>query len=265
MSTTDGALFGSRPDIVGHRGLGKGVVDGQVENTLGSLLAAVEVGVDWVELDVSRTRDDVLVVHHNPATADGRFLVDHSADELANDGIVRLDEVLDALPGDVAIDFDLKPVLEDATCAADAGTVGLLLPVLRRELAQRRLLVTSFDVAALGWLRDELPGLPCGLLTWLDFPLRIAVPMAARFGAAVVGLHYRSFGANPVEPGHVHRDVETNIAVAHDAGLEVLAWCPGEDEVGALVGAGVDAVCLNDVPRLLPLVRSLRDPQVPVP
>jgi glycerophosphoryl diester phosphodiesterase len=203
------------------------------------------------------------VVHHNPATADGRFLVDRTAAELASAGIATLDEVLEALPAEVPIDFDLKPVLEDATGPVDATTAGLLLPVLRHELTLRRLLLTSFDVAALGWLRDELPGLPCGLLTWLDFPLRIGVPMAARFGAAVVGLHYRSFAANPVEPGPVHRDLATNLAVAHDAGLEVLAWCPGESEVGALVAAGVDAVTVNDVPRMLPLVRTLRDRQVP--
>jgi len=261
----DPTVFHSRPDVVGHRGLGRGVVDGHVENTLASLEAAVAAGVDWVELDVSRTRDDVLVVHHNPATADGRFLVDRPVAELTALGVATLDEVLGALPPDVAIDLDLKPVLEDANCRLDATTAGLLLPVLRREVARRRLLVTSFDVAALGWLRDELPGLACGLLTWLDFPLRIAVPMAARFGASVVGLHYRSFGPNPVEPGPVHRDLATNVAVAHGAGVEVLAWCPGEQEVGALVAAGVDAVTVNDVGRMLPLVRALRDPQVPAP
>ena len=262
MSAAD-RLFAARPDVLGHRGLGKGVVDGHVENTIGSLTAALAAGVDWVELDVSRSSDDVLVVHHNPATADGRFLVDRTAAELASAGIATLDEVLEALPAKVAIDFDLKPVLEDATGQVGATTAGLLLPVLRRQLARRRLLVTTFDVTALGWLRDELPGLPCGLLTWLDFPLRIAVPMAARFGAAVVGLHYRSFAANPVEPGPVHRDLATNMSVAHHAGLEVLAWCPGETEIGALVAAGVDAVTVNDVPRMLPLVRALRDPQVP--
>jgi glycerophosphoryl diester phosphodiesterase len=262
MSAAD-RVFAARPDVLGHRGLGKGVVDGHVENTIGSLTAALAAGVDWVELDVSRSSDDVLVVHHNPATADGRFLVDRTAAELASAGIATVDEVLEALPAKVAIDFDLKPVLEDATGPVDATTAGLLLPVLRRELSRRRLLVTTFDVTALGWLRDELPGLPCGLLTWLDFPLRIAVPMAARSGAAVVGLHYRSFAANPVEPGPVHRDLATNMSVAHDAGLEVLAWCPGESEIGALVAAGVDAVTVNDVPRMLPLVRALRDPQVP--
>jgi glycerophosphoryl diester phosphodiesterase len=262
MSAAD-RVFAARPDVLGHRGLGKGVVDGHVENTIGSLIAALAAGVDWVELDVSRSSDDVLVVHHNPATADGRFLVDRTAAELASAGIATLDEVLEALPAKVAIDFDLKPVLEDSTGPVDATTAGLLLPVLRRELAHRRLLVTTFDVTALGWLRDELPGLPCGLLTWLDFPLRIAVPMAARFGAAVVGLHYRSFGANPIEPGPVHRDLATNMSVAHEAGLQVLAWCPGESEIGALVAAGVDAVTVNDVPRMLPLVRALRDRQVP--
>jgi glycerophosphoryl diester phosphodiesterase len=262
MSAAD-RVFAARPDVLGHRGLGKGVVDGHVENTIGSLTAALAAGVDWVELDVSRSSDDVLVVHHNPATADGRFLVDRTAAELASAGIATVDEVLEALPAKVAIDFDLKPVLEDATGPVGATTAGLLLPVLRRELARRRLLVTTFDVTALGWLRDELPGLPCGLLTWLDFPLRIAVPMAARSGAAVVGLHYRSFAANPAEPGPVHRDLATNMSVAHDAGLEVLAWCPGESEIGALVAAGVDAVTVNDVPRMLPLVRALRDPQVP--
>ena len=262
MSAAD-RLFAARPDVLGHRGLGKGVVDGHVENTIGSLTAALAAGVDWVELDVSRSSDDVLVVHHNPATADGRFLVDRTAAELASAGIATLDAVLEAMPANIAIDFDLKPVLEDATGQVGATTAGLLLPVLRRQLARRRLLVTTFDVTALGWLRNELPGLPCGLLTWLDFPLRIAVPMAARFGAAVVGLHYRSFAANPVEPGPVHRDLATNMSVAHDAGLEVLAWCPGESEIGALVAAGVDAVTVNDVPRMLPLVRALRDPQVP--
>jgi glycerophosphoryl diester phosphodiesterase len=258
-------VFADRPDVLGHRGLGKGVVDGHVENTIGSLHAALAAGVDWVELDVSRSSDDVLVVHHNPATADGRFLVERTAAELATAGIASLDEVLEALPADVAIDFDLKPVLEDATGLVEATTAGLLLPVLRRELPRRRLLLTTFDVTALGWLRDELPGLPTGLLTWLDFPLRIAIPMAARFGAAAVGLHYRSFAANPVEPGPVHRDLATNMSVAHDAGLEVLAWCPGESEIGALVAVGVDAVTVNDVPRMLPLVRALRDPQAPAP
>lgn len=255
--TGSATVFARRPDVLGHRGLGRGVVDGSVENSVESLVAAAAAGVDWVELDVSRCADDVLVVHHNPSTGDGRFLVERTAAELAGDGVATLDEVLAALPPDQPVDLDLKPVLEDALAAADAGTVGLLAPVLRREARRRRLLVTSFDSAALGWLRDGQPDLVCGLLTWLDFPLRIAVPMAARLAMPVLGVHHRSLGPNDREPGPVHRDLATNVAIAHEAGLEVLAWCPGADDAEGLVGAGVDALVVNDVPRLLPLVRAL--------
>lgn len=241
--------------MVGHRGLGKGVVAGQVENTLGSLRAAVAAGVDWVELDVSRSADDVLVLHHNPSDERGGFLVEATAADLAARGVLRLEDALDALPAEVRVDLDVKPVLEDAVGAPD--TVDLLLPVLRRERSRRELLVTSFDATALLRVRTALPEVPTGLLTWLDFPLRIAVPMAARLGVDVLGLHHRSFSPNEVEPGPVHRDPGHSVAVAHEAGLEVLAWCPGADEVGPLVAAGVDAVAVNDVPRMLPLVRSL--------
>jgi glycerophosphoryl diester phosphodiesterase len=232
------------------------VVDGYVENTLDSLLTAVGAGTDWLELDVTRTVDDVLVIHHNPSTADGRFLVGRTAAELAAVGVVTLDEALEALPADVPLNVDVKSILEDATRDLAAGTVGLLASALRRESRRRKMLVTSFDAAALLRLRDEAPGPAYGLLTWLDFPLRIAVPMAAHLAMSVVGVHYRSFGANAVEPGLVHHPAADSVAVAHEAGLEVLAWCPGPEEVPSLVGAGVDAVCVNDVPRMLPLVRS---------
>lgn len=258
MTTTDRPVFTTAPAVVGHRGFGKGVVDGHAENTLESLLAAVVAGVDWVELDVSRSADGVLVVHHDPATPDGHFLVDRTAADLAAHGVPRLDDVLDALPVDVALDIDIKPVLEDAVTGPD--TVELVLPVLGRECRRRRMLVTSFDVTALQRVRESVPRVPIGLLTWLDFPLRIAVPMAARLGADVVGLHHRSFAANAVEPGPVHRGAARSIEVAHQAGLEVLAWCPGAEEIPALVDAGVDGLVLNDVPRLLPLVRALAQP-----
>jgi len=248
-------LFPDPPAVIGHRGLGSGVVDGLPENSLASMSAAVAAGVDWVELDVSRSSEDVLVVHHNPATLEGAFLVECTAPDLSAMGVAALQDVLDGLPGEVAVDIDVKPVLEDALTVRD--TVELLLPLLRREQPRRRLMVTSFDATALQRVRAGVPGLPTGLLTWFDFPLRIAVPMAARLGVDVVGLHHRSFAANTVEPAHLHREPARNVTVAHEAGLEVLAWCPGPEEVPGLVAAGVDALVVNDVPTMLPLVRSL--------
>lgn len=248
-------VFAGRPAVVGHRGLGKGVVAGHQENSLGSLLAAVDLGVDWVELDVTRTVDDILVVHHNPADDVGGFLVEQPAHLLLERGVATLEDTFEALPPGVAVDVDLKTVLEDAPLGAGGGTVALLAPLLAREVRRRRLLVTSFDVAALLWLRERVPSLPLGLIGWVDFPLRMAVTAAAHLGLDVVCLHHGSFSVNAIERGPVHRDPARSVEVAHQAGLEVLAWCPVPPALDGLVDAGVDAVCLDDVPTALPLLR----------
>lgn len=256
MGRRTSPVFGRRPAVVGHRGLGRGTVGGHRENSLGSLLAAVELGVDWVELDVTRTADDVLVVHHNPSTGDGEWIVERTAADLTGQEMSTLDEVLDALPVDVGVDVDVKTVLEDAPLGRGGGTVALLAPVLAREVRRRELLTTSFDVAALLWLREQVPGLALGSIAWVDYPLRMAVTATAHLDLDVVCVHHRSFGPNPVERGLVHRSPAYSVDVAHAAGLEVFAWCPEGDAVADLVAAGVDALCLNDVPTTLPLARS---------
>src|SRR5919198_6579561 len=107
-------VFGPRPVLLGHRGLGRGTVNGYVENTLESFLAAVALGIDWVEVDVRRTSDDRLVVAHNPANADGVFYADITGSEATGDGALDLFELLEALPVGVGVDFDVKTSMEDA-------------------------------------------------------------------------------------------------------------------------------------------------------
>ena len=51
----------TRPLIIAHRGF-----SGRYpENTLASVRAALELGVDWVEIDVQETRDGELIVFHD--------------------------------------------------------------------------------------------------------------------------------------------------------------------------------------------------------
>ena len=254
--TADRGVFDGRPALVGHRGLGRGEVAGYRENTVASMLAALEAGVDWLEVDVMRTSDDSLVVHHNPVLPDGRFLVETSRADAEAAGVAGLDTLFDALPAGVPVDVDLKSVLEDAVDPAARRTAALLAPVLEAEAGRRPLLVTSFDPAALLWLRDRVAGPAYGLITWLDFPLRHAVAAAAGFALDVVALHHGSFGANRIEPAPVHRSAAHSVSVVHDAGLEVLGWCPDPDAARALMAAGVDALCLNDVPTAVPAARA---------
>lgn len=244
-------IFGSSAVVLGHRGCGKGTVEGHVENSLDSFLAAVSMGLDWVEVDVRRTRDDVLVVTHNPAREDGVFWADLTGAEACAGGVLRLNDLLGALPSGIGVDFDVKSSMEDAPRHRSLTTMGLLAPVLRREARRRPVLVTSFDAAALGIARDLARDVPRGLLTWVEFPVGHAVAFAAHLDVDVLALHGGSLKPNRVEPGHLQRPLQQVIDTVHATGLELMAWCPGSRFARELIAAGVDALCVNNVPRIL--------------
>lgn len=245
-------IFEHTPTVIGHRGYGSGDLTPPgaetpvAENTLPSVLAAVEAGASWIEIDVTRSADDDLVLRHDPTVPEGEFVVDLSA---AASELPRLTDVFAALPPDVAVDVDVKTVLEDAADAPSRRTGTLLLPVLRREAERRRLLVTSFDPSLLLFLQDELPGVSLGLLTWLRFPLWHAIPAAAGLGLDAVGLHTGSCGID--HPDTRLRPLEHCVDVAHKAGLEVVVWCPAAEQAPDYAAAGVDAMVVNDIPGVL--------------
>ncbi|MBT2210648.1 MULTISPECIES: glycerophosphodiester phosphodiesterase [Actinomadura] len=249
-------IFERTPAVIGHRGLGSGTLtppggtSSVVENTLPSMLAAVEAGASWVEIDVTRTADDRLVLRHDPTTPEGDHVVELPAEAT---GLPLLEEIFEGLPAEVAVDVDVKTVLEDATDDPSRRTGALLLPVLRREARRRRLLVTSFDPSLLVFLREELPGVPLGLLTWLRFPLWHAVPAAAGLGLQAVAPHTGSCGFE--HPDTRLRPLERCVEQAHKAGLDVVVWCPSAERAPDYKAAGVDAMVVNDVPGVLAAVR----------
>ncbi|HEX6447008.1 MAG TPA: glycerophosphodiester phosphodiesterase [Streptosporangiales bacterium] len=241
-------VFTDPPALVGHRGFGKNAEGRPVENTIESIAAAVEEGVDWIEIDVRRTSADELVVLHDPAWTDGTVVVEQDAARLHDLGIVGLDEILDAVPPSVGLDIEVKPGAEDALVPPDRTPAGLLCPVLRREQGRRPLLVTSFDPATLSHVRERLPGVPLGYITWLTYPLDIAVASAAQLGVEVLMAHTVSYDepkfASRRRPGDV-------VEVARKAGLELGVWAPAPEHIAHYVDMGVDAITVDDVPGAL--------------
>jgi glycerophosphoryl diester phosphodiesterase len=219
-------VFADSPVLCGHRGSGRG----HAENTLPSFRAAVAAGLRWVEVDARLSAGDVLVARHDPELEDGRRVIDVPA---AETGLMRVDELLADLPPQVAVNVDVKSSLEDALRPRERTTAALAAALLRD--AGRPLLVTSFDPAALLIVREHAPELPLGLLTWTRFPLRKAVAAAAQLGLQVVTANVESFGD----------DARRAVRVAHEAGLEVGAWCPAPDERDALLAIGVDCLVID--------------------
>jgi glycerophosphoryl diester phosphodiesterase len=235
------AVFDDPPVLCGHRGSGRGVVGGHRENTLPSFLAAAEAGIRWVEADARINADDVLVARHDPAAEDGRLVSQLGTGDTDALGLMRVADLLDELPVRVGINVEIKTSLEDALRPRERTTAALVADLVARA-PRRPLLLSSFDPAAIPIVQERLPGVPTGLLTWARYPLRKAIPAALHLGADVVAPNVASFLAAP-DP----RDPAELVRVAHEAGLEVVSWCPKPDEAGRLVEFGVDCVIVDDV------------------
>jgi glycerophosphoryl diester phosphodiesterase len=249
-------VFGDEAVLIGHRGLGRGVVSGHRENSLSSFTTAVELGLTWVEADVRRTGDDVLVVAHDAAYADGTRLADVPAAETDRRRSLRLVSLLEQLPQDVGLNVDLKSSMDDGLRAPSDTTAGLLGPVMAAEATRRPVMITSFDPAALGRLRTEAPGVPLGWLTWDHFPLDEAVAGCAHMDVDVLGVHIGSFGRE-AQTGLVDRDaVRRTVEIVHGCRRELLVWCPDVDTARTLVAMGTDAVVVDEVPSVLSALRQ---------
>jgi glycerophosphoryl diester phosphodiesterase len=107
------------------------------------------------------------------------------------------------------------------------------------------MLLSSFDPAAVLIVRERAPALPVGLLTWTRFPLRKAIPAAVHLGADVLGANVESFALERTEAPSRERAASWSVRVAHEAGLQVAAWCPGPAQIEPLAAAGVDCLVVN--------------------
>lgn len=238
--------FVDTPVLCGHRGSGRGVVGGLLENTLESHRAAVEAGLRWVEVDARLTGDGVLVARHDPVAEDGRSIAELTAAEADRLGLMRVADLLADLPPEVGVNVEIKSALEDALRPREETTAAAVSRLVAGESERRRVLVSSFDPAAATIVRERSPRVPTGLLTWGGFPLRKAIPAAVHLGVDVVAPHVTSFRLEETARGGVEREPSHSVRVAHEAGLQVLAWCPRPAEGDQLIAAGVDCLIVDD-------------------
>lgn len=220
-------VFDDVPVLCGHRGSGRGIVGGQRENTLGSCRAAVAAGIRWVEVDVRVDARGTLVASHDPLTG-------------ADEELMRIEDLLDDLPPEIGVNLEIKTALDDAKRPREETTAALTADLASRA-KPRPLLLTSFDPSAPLIVRERARQLPVGLLTWIRFPLRKAVPAAVHLGMDVVAPHVQSLQLEQDE-------LNASIRVAHEAGLQVVGWCPDREQAEKLIAAQVDCLIVDDVP-----------------
>lgn len=212
--------------VIAHRGASVAAP----ENTLEAFRLARQLGADWVELDVRRTVDGMVVVHHDAHLPDGRVLGDLSSDELP-ESVPSLAEALEACDG-MGVNIEIKNLPDDPDYDAEHMVSAAVAGLVAAYLGPERALVTSFNVDAVDSVHRVDPTIPIGYVTDLLDPA-LAVDRAVAHDMQ----HLHPFDPM-VDAALVRR--------AHDAGLHVHVWTVDEpDRMAELVGIGVDGIITN--------------------
>lgn len=161
-----------RTAAIAHRGAPRG--SGLPENTLAAFRAATEAGADWLEFDVRRTSDGVLVVLHDDT-------VDRTTDGTGRVADMTLAEVRALPPGDDATIPTVEEVIDLAAAAgvpilpeikagpADPGVTGQLVELLRAKGYLDQAVILAFEAETLEELRRIAPDARVCWLTRVAF------------------------------------------------------------------------------------------------
>jgi glycerophosphoryl diester phosphodiesterase len=228
-------------------------------NTLASYRAAVELGVDMIELDVVRPESDFADgsdwrrAAAGPASGEPLLNAHDWGDARRRDPLT-LGEALDAFTREplnrVEIDLDLKL----------AGREDELLAALRERGLGGRAMVSTMYLESLAALRDLDAGVPLG---W-------TYPKVSRDWMGTWWARAISAGALPLIRGRLPRIAARTLprigvqamwvfhplisrrllAATREAGIELIAWTVDDlARMRKLHDLGVDGICTND-PRL---------------
>lgn len=207
-----------KPLIAAHRGASRAAR----ENSLAAVERAIEFGADMVEIDVRRTRDGVLIAHHDPVVGDESIGNLDYADvtDAAGHAPATIDSIVSLASGRALLDIELK----------EAGYEGEVLDLLNRRVGAHEFIVTSFLEPAL--VAAKRRGTRTGLLC--EAPLGTDEVFAAmkRTEADVLVPHFDL----------AHQDV---LQGAADRNLPVLVWtvneskaikrCLGDRRIGGVI------------------------------
>jgi glycerophosphoryl diester phosphodiesterase len=216
---------------IGHRGARAYAP----ENTLTSFKKAIEIGVDAIELDVRKTKDNQLVVIHDAdikRTTNGKGLVGeltlaqikgYSAEK--GEKVPTLQEALDFLDKKVKVLVELKETGIEEQVLSTVQSMGL----------EKKVVIISFLEEALTKVRELNKDIETGLIyAKHSNPIKAALELKANYLVAL----YRFIHTATVEK-------------AHENGLKIVVWTVNTlDEAKEYAKKGVDGIA-SDKPDIL--------------
>ncbi|MGH9631938.1 MAG: glycerophosphodiester phosphodiesterase [Bryobacteraceae bacterium] len=251
------AFSASSVKVHGHRGA-RAVLP---ENTIAGFEYAIEAGADFVELDLAVTKDDVLVVSHDPVInakictggKPGAVIREMTFEELQryDCGSLRnpdfprqkpvpgaripsLDQVLElASRGDFVFNIETKISADKPQYTPTPEEYArMLLDAIRKHKIESRVRVQSFDFRTLHEMKKLAP----------EIPLAALYSGKPEDFAAIA----REAGAGIAAP-HLSLVTKARVDAAHAAGVPVVPWTANTpEEWDRLIEAGVDEIITDD-------------------
>jgi glycerophosphoryl diester phosphodiesterase len=255
--------------VHGHRGA-RAV---RPENTLPAFEYAIAAGADVLELDMAVTKDDVVVVSHDPVLPSVickgpkehpairemtlAELREYDCGSLKNPAypkqvpvagarVPTLDEVFALAPrGKFEFNIETKvPAGRPELAPEPEQFARLVLDVIRRHKLERRVILQSFDWRTLHAMQKLAPEIRRAAL--YESGSKDFVTIGRESGAGIVSPQYPLITPEKVQ-------------AAHAAGLQVIPWTPNTPELwDRMIAARVDAIITDDPAGLIEHLRARR-------
>jgi len=224
--------------IFAHRGLHTH----ERENTVAAFLAARAQGVDGVELDVRRTVDGALVIHHDPR-CEGIAISDARQRELPK-YLPTLDDAMESCEG-MLVNVEIKNSQDRSETSYDE--TGELARQVVQHLQQinwaHRVIISSFDQATCVNARSFDADIDVGWLLW-----------NVNLASAITQAHVLGFTA--VHPRFKDLNVDA-MTLAREMNLDVNTWTVNsQNALRAMVELGVNSIITDNPARAMALVRA---------
>lgn len=226
-------------EIFAHRGLH---VD-ERENTVAAFLAARALGVDGVELDVRRSLDGGLVVHHD-ARAEG-LVIGASPSRRLPEFVPTLLEALGACAG-IRVNVEIKNLRDGADESYDgSGDFARQVVTSLHDAAwSDRAGISSFDLETCRVVRSFDPDLYVGWLTDWSADVMAALSVAAESGLDAINPFF--LGVDSLVVGR-----------AAALGVALNVWTVNAShDIAAMLEFGVASIITDDPATALRLARD---------
>ena len=224
--------------VLGHRGAAKSAR----ENTIEAFVEARRLGADGVELDVRRSRDGALVVHHDARIPGLGAIAELPVAELPS-YVPVLAAALEACAG-LIVNVEIKNAPTEPGFDGEGGLAVNVAGVVMEQEFVNDVVISCFHLATIDAVKAAEPSIPTGWLTLPGYEMAGAIDTAVERGHQAI---------HPEE-----RDVDPDVVTrAHEAGLSVAAWTVDDPaRIAALADMGVDTIITNDVAGAVTVLRE---------